>query len=65
LFGISLSRTIKNSKTSDLGMVSWIEQHNKKTLAKSIKNFINLYYMPLIKFGVIFYAVIAFINAIG
>ena len=65
LFGISLSRTIRNTKISDLGIVSWIEQHNQKTLAKAIKNFINLYYMPLIKFGVIFYAVIAFINAIG
>ncbi len=65
LFGISLARTVRNSKTSNLGMLAWVDQHNKPTLVKTIKNFIILYYIPVIKFGVIFYVVIDFINAIG
>lgn len=65
LLAFSLSRIVAEIKTSDLSIYGWVEHHNSKNISRTIKNYILLYYMPMIKFGVIFYAVIAFQNAIG
>lgn len=65
LLGVSISIITKSIKSDDTSFLSWIKKYNSARTYNASTNFVLFYYLPFVRIGVIYYAVIALQNALN